>query len=158
MRITWAMIGLAAMAFATVSGAGSAQAQSSTCERLGPLMQQRASLMQRINGMGKRRIDPNVACRLFGSLAANGSQTIAFVDENKDWCQIPDDFVANLKESQKQIANVRGQACRAAQQQAVVRQRLQQQQRQAQQQGGAGAFGGVDGFSGGPWRVPQGAL
>jgi hypothetical protein len=133
-----------------------AQAQSTICDRIGTLLKQREGIMKRINGMGKKNVNPATACSLFNSLASNGTQTIAFATENKDWCQIPDDFLQNLTNSQKQVQTVRGQACRAAQQQVAIQRQLRQQQ-QAQQQGG-NAFGGIDGFSSGPWRVPQGAL
>ncbi len=139
-----------------VAGQAPAQAQANVCEKLGPLMQQRQALMQRINGFGRKRVDPNVACKAFGDLASNGARTIAFVNENKDWCQIPDDFVSGITDAQKQIAGVRGQACKAASQQAQLMKQARQRQQQAQ--GDNGSFGGVDGFSSGPWRVPQGAL
>ncbi len=133
--------------------AGPASAQSSVCGQLQTLLKERQALMQRINGMGRRNVDPNVACRLFGQLASNGQRTLAFATENKDWCQVPDEFISNLKSAQGQVNTVRGQACRAASQRAALERRA----RQAQQQG-QGSFGGVDGFTGGPWRVPQGAL
>lgn len=133
-----------------------AQAQSVICERLGTLLKQREGIMQRINGMGKKNVNPTTACSLFNTLVSNGTQTMAFATENKDWCQIPDVFLDNLKQGNAQVAGVRGKACNAARQQATMANRAKQQQ-QAQQQG-AGAFGGADGFSSGPWRVPQGAL
>jgi hypothetical protein len=136
--------------------ADTVSAQSNTCQQLAPIMQERERLVQRINGMGRRNIDPRNACTLFGQLVSNGQKAIAFVDANKDWCQIPDEFAENLRRGQQQATSVRAQACRAANQQA---QAIQQQRRQAErQQQEQGAFGGVDGFSGGPWRVPQGAL
>lgn len=149
---------VAAMASTVMAfGASPAQAQSSVCERVGVLLKQREGIMKRINGMGKKNVDPGVACNLFGSLASNGAQTLAFATENKDWCQIPDEFIENLKAGQGQVTKVRAQACGAARQRTVMEQRARQQAQQAQQ-GGNGAFGGVDGFSSGPWRVPQGAL
>jgi hypothetical protein len=136
----------------------SAQAQSGVCERLGTLLKQREGIMNRINAMGRKNVNPNTACSLFGSLASNGSQTLAFATENKDWCQIPDVFIDNLKQGNRQAGDVRAKACNAAKQQSVMTARARQQQQQQAQQQGQGAFGGVDGFSSGPWRVPQGAL
>jgi hypothetical protein len=133
-----------------------AQAQSGVCANLGKLLQEREGILKRINGLGKKNVNPANACSLFTTLVNNGNKTIAFATENKDWCQIPDEFMNNLTTGQKQVQGVRGQACRAAQQQAALQQRARQQQ-QAQQEG-AGAFGGPDGFSTQPWRVPQGAL
>jgi hypothetical protein len=153
-----ALVAALALAPLTVTiGASPAQAQASGCERIGVLLKQREGIMKRINGMGKKNVDPGVACNLFGSLASNGAQTLAFANENKDWCQIPDEFVENLKAGQSQVTKVRAQACGAARQRSVLEQRARQQAQQAQQ-GGNSAFSGVDGFSSGPWRVPQGAL
>jgi hypothetical protein len=151
--------GAAAVAAMLTIGAAStpAQAQSGICERLGTLLKQREGIMKRINAMGQKNVNPATACTLFGNLASNGQQTLAFATENKDWCQIPDAFLENLKSGQGQVTRVRAQACTAARQRTALEQRARQQQ-QAQQQQAPGAFGGVDGFSGGPWRVPQGAL
>jgi hypothetical protein len=155
-----------AMFVAALAGAGvafqpgQAVAQSNVCQQLQPLLQQREALLRRANSLGRRNVDPAVACRVFSDLAANGARTIAFVNANKDWCQIPDEFANGLRGSQGQITRVRGQACGAAQQRTKLLAQARRQQQQAQQQGGAGqsTFGGVDGFSSGPWRVPQGAL
>jgi hypothetical protein len=154
------VIAAAFVAGAAAFAPSAALAQSNTCEQLRPLMQQRETLLRRANSLGRRNVDPAVACRIFSDLAANGSRTIAFVNANKDWCQIPDEFASGLQNSQGQINRVRGQACNAAQQRTRLLAQARRQQQQAQQQGGAGqsTFGGVDGFSGGAWRVPQGAL
>ncbi len=143
------------LALAPLLAASDAMAQSGICERLGPMMKEREGLMQRVQAMGRKNVNPATACSIFGGLAANGTKTLAFVKENKDWCQIPDEFVTNLTSSQAQIVKVRGQACNAAQQRVAMERRARQQM-QAQQEG-AGTFGGADGFSGN-WRVPQGAL
>lgn len=135
-----------------------AQAQSGVCERLGTLLKQREGIMKRINGMGRKNVNPSTACTLFSSLASNGNQTLAFATENKDWCQIPDAFLDNLRQGNRQAADVRGKACNAAKQQSAMVARARQQQQQQAQQQGLGSFSGVDGFSSGPWRVPQGAL
>jgi hypothetical protein len=149
---------LMAATFAGLIGATRpAAAQSAVCQQFVGIMQERQALMQRINGMGRRNVDPAAACQLFGRLASNGTRAIAFLKENKDWCQIPDEFANNLTSSQQQVSNVRAQACRAANQRAQL-QRQARQQAQRQQQEGQGSFGGVDGFGAGPWRVPQGAL
>ncbi len=139
-----------------VFGAAPAIAQSSTCQQLGPMMQERERLMGRVNSLGRRNVNPQQACNLFGQLAANGTKTLAFVRENKDWCQIPDDFVNNLTSAQAQITRVRGQACNAARQQTQMQARARNQQQQAREN--LGPFGGSDTVTGGAWRVPQGAL
>lgn len=132
-----------------------ALAQSGVCQSLGPLMQERERLMNRVNALG-RRVDPAQACQLFGQLANNGARTLAFVRENKDWCQIPDEFATNLANAQSQVTRVRGQACTAARQQAQMQAQARQQARQTQEN--LGAFGGADTVTGGAWRIPQGAL
>lgn len=147
----------AVVALILAGASAPAFAQAGVCARLNPLMEERERIMKRINGLGSRNVNPATACSLFGQLAANGARTIAFVRENKDWCQIPDDFQNNLTSSQAQINRVRGQACNAAKQRGQMEAQARRQQQQQSQQG-LGPFGGVDTVTGGSWRVPQGAL
>ncbi len=138
-------------------GGGEAFAQSGECQKIQGMLQQRQSLIQRMNqASNAKKLDARGACTLLGQIAANGNQVLKFMEVNKDWCQIPDAFVENMKADHDRTGKIRGQACRAATQQARAIQ--QQQQAQRQQQENRGGFGGADTVTGGPWRVPQGAL
>jgi hypothetical protein len=158
---TWAFAALTG-AILTVSAAWSpAAAQgSNVCQQLGPMLTQRESIIQSINAMGRKNVNPTTACQRFGALVANGNRVLAFINANKDWCQIPDDFANNVKTGQAQASRVRAQACNAASQRGRMEaQARAAAARQAQgQQAGGNPFGGTDGFTGGAWRVPQGAL
>jgi hypothetical protein len=146
-------------ALLTASGAlAPAAAQQNVCQQLGPLMQRQQQLIQSINAMGRKNVNPATACQRFGALAANGARIVAFIDTNKEWCQIPDDFAANAKSGQAQALRVRGQACNAAAQRTKMEAQARAQAQRQQQQAGGNPFGGTDGFTGGAWRVPQGAL
>ena len=97
---------------------------------------------------------PQQACGILGRLVGNGNALIKFATANQDWCQIPASFVDDMKADNEKAGTIRGQACNAVKQQAQMQRRAQQQ---AQQQG-ANPFGGADSITGGPMRVPQGAL
>jgi hypothetical protein len=150
---------MCAVTLAASAAFAPAMAQQNVCQQLGPLMQRQQQLIQSINAMGRTNVNPATACQRFGALAAHGQRVLAFIEANKDWCQIPDDFAANARNGQTQAQRIRGQACNAAAQRSKMeRQARAQAQRQQQQQAGGNPFGGTDGFTGGAWRVPQGAL
>jgi hypothetical protein len=141
----------------------SVQAQASNiCDQGRKLLQERQNIITQINSWAKKKIDPNTACSIFGRLQNNGSATLKWMESNKDWCQIPDDAVANLTTAQGQIVKNRNGACQAAAQfnKAKKEALKQAQQRAAQQQqgGGGGAFGGSDQVTGGALPVPRSPL
>jgi hypothetical protein len=155
------MIGgmIALVAAFSLPMAGEVQAQASECQKLQGMLQQRQGLVQRMNAASNsKKLDARGACTILNQISSNGSQVLKFMDVNKDWCQIPDAFVDNMKNDHERSNKIRNQACNAASQQAKAMQQQQQavkQQREAQERGG---FGGADVVTGGPWRVPQGAL
>jgi hypothetical protein len=146
---------------ALIAGSGAAQAQASNdCAQLQSLLVQRQGLIKQMNLGGKAKMTPQQACSRLGALTGNGARTLTFINTNKDWCRIPDEFVANFKNDHQRTLGFRGQACRAVTQQAVLQRRAAQAQAQAtQRQGGdQSGFSGADSITGGPMRVPQGAL
>lgn len=143
-----------------LAGAGLAQpvlAQTpSGCENMQKLLQERQSIVQGLNASSKskRKLTPQQACSTLGRLVNNGNTTLKFASANQDWCQIPPSFIDGLKADNEKAATIRNQACNAVKQHAAMQRRAQQQ---AQQQS-ANPFGGSDSLTGGPMRVPQGAL
>lgn len=140
-------------AMGLVLGASGALAQQSSCttdfqKYMGP----RQALIERINGFQKRRPTPQQACSTLSQLVAADGRMAKWVDENKDWCQIPDEVVEQLKTGSGQAQRARGQACGAARQQASAIARARAQQRAAQ--GGGGGAPAV----GSGVRLPSGAL
>ena len=129
-----------------------ASAQVSGCEPLQKLLTTRQSMVAKITAAqkAKRKMTPQEACSTFGTLVNNGNETIKFASANKDWCQIPDEFMNNMKSQAAQAEKVRGQACGIAAKQAkeIARMRAMQQ-RQA---------GGPSGLPGSGVKLPNGAL
>ena len=139
----------AAAAAALGASSGAAQAQASTCQTdFQKMMEPRQKLIERINGFRNKRPTAVQACSTLGSLVAADRKLIGWLNENKEWCQIPDQLIEQLQTASSQASRSRGTACQAAKNQAsqIARARAQQQQ-----QSGAPAVGsGV--------RLPQGAL
>ncbi|SEF58637.1 hypothetical protein SAMN04488115_101552 [Bosea lathyri] len=151
-----ATLGIAAASFFDVAPAN---AQASGCEQMQKLLQERQSIVARLNTATKqkRKLTPAEACSTLGTLVNNGSATLKFASANMDWCQIPPTFIDGMKADNEKAAGIRNQACNAVKQHAAM-QRKAQQQAQQQQKGGGNPFGGGDSITGGAMRIPQGAL
>lgn len=132
------------------AGTTPAAAQASGCEKVAGFLNERKSLVDRINKLGKQPKAAD-ACALLGKLAGNGSETLKWAEANKDWCQIPQNFLDGLKEDHGRVTKVRGQACSVAAKQA-------QMEKQAREGGGLLGGGGGGDILTGPVRIPQGAL
>jgi hypothetical protein len=149
---------MAAFAAAGIVMAAPAFAQSNSCQDGQKILQERQSLIQQINklsnGGKNKKLDPRAACTIFTKLATNGEAGVKWIDANKDWCQIPDQFAENFKQDHGRAVNMKGQACQAAAKMAEMEKRAKQQAQQ-QQQGGHNPFGG--GLTG-TYSVPKGAL
>jgi hypothetical protein len=136
--------------------AGPALAQSSECEKIGKLLQERSSLIQQIQSMGKKKkLTPDSACGLFGRLQANGNAVIAALDKDGAWCHVPDQVLPNIKTQNGQIGTNRVKACNVAAQQKKMMEAARKQQSE-----GGGLLGGsaAGDVLGGPIKLPQGAL
>jgi hypothetical protein len=129
--------------------AAPAIAQSTVCQEGQKLMSERQSLTEQLNkSAGKdKKLDPKIACSAFGKLGTNSEAIIKWMETNKDWCQIPDQAVANFKNEHTKIKELRGQACKVAAQ-------VNQMEKQARE-GANNPFGG--GLTG-QYKIPQGAL
>ena len=78
---------------------------------------ERQAAIERINNFGKKRPTAEVACSAFNNLSGVEARFIKWMTENKDWCQIPEDFIAQLKGANGATLQARGQVCTAARQQ-----------------------------------------
>lgn len=136
---------MAAPAFAQASGCGDAQ----------KFLSERQSLIQQINKLGgngkKKQIDPRAACGIFTKLVSNGSVGLKWLESNKTWCQVPDQFAQSFEEDHKRAVDMKGKACAAAAKMAE----MEKQAKKGQQQGG-GLLGG--GGLTGTYTMPKGAL
>ena len=150
------IISAAALLPAALLSASQVQAQASGCqEDFQKNMAPRQALINRINGFRAKRPTAGQACSTLGQLVAADSRMITWMNANKDWCQIPDQLVEQLKESSGQAVRSRTQACTAAKsQQGQIARARAAQQRAADQGGGGGAPAAV----GSGVKLPQGAL
>jgi hypothetical protein len=145
---------LLAGAFALLAGAAPALAQSATCQEIAGTLKERQTLIQRLAALGgkNKKVDPKVACNAFTGLIANGVKALKWMETNKDWCQIPDAFVANIKNDQDQAHKLRAQACKVAAQITEMEKKAR-----SAQGGGPGGLLGGDGLTG-SYKIPQGAM
>ncbi|MGO4704750.1 hypothetical protein AB4072_03095 [Microvirga sp. 2MCAF38] len=147
---------LLAAAFAAAGAfvAAPALAQSNSCGDAQKFLGERQGLIQQINKLGggkKKQIDARDACAIFTKLVANGNTGVKWLEANKDWCQVPDQFAENFKRDHGQAVEMRGKACQAAAKMAEM-----EKQAKAGQQRGPGLLGG--GGLTGEYKMPQGAL
>lgn len=131
-------------AFAPVS-----HAQDNVCQSVGPLLEERRGIVERLNALGSEDVDPRPACSALRALESNGQQLVDFIAENQAWCQIPTDFATNIREDHERVGSMRTDACRVAAQMNNAERQAQQAQEQ-QQFGGPGLTG--------RFPIPQGAL
>lgn len=145
---------LGLLAAASLLGPAPALAQSADCAAFPKTLQERQELIKQVNGLGKKA-NPKDACTLFTKLTTNGAGGLKWLELNKDWCQVPDQFAQTFKADHARVTNIKGQACKAASQVAVMEKKAREQA----QQGGGGRSGllGGDGLSG-RYKMPQGAL
>ena len=91
------------------------------------------------NAHGKK-LDPEAFCARSAPLTSAEDAMLAYMVKNKDWCQIPDDAITQLKTSHAKSAAFGGKACTvAAQIRKMKSQAAQAQAQAAQQQPGGGA-------------------
>jgi hypothetical protein len=134
--------GLLLLCLFAAAPAGAQQMPSSCQAELDSLGEARLKVINRINGFSKKRPTAQQACGAFGELVASEAKMLKWMQDNQDWCRLPEALIANFKEGSQQAVKARGQACTAA-------------KRQASGGGGAAPRGPVPG---GGVRLPQGAL
>lgn len=130
-------------------------AQAVSCQEIAGTLQERQTLIQRLSALGSKgkKVDPRTACTSFSSLVTNGNKTLKWMEANKDWCQIPDSLVANIKNDHQQAEKLRAQACKVAAQVSE----MEKKARSAQGGGGGSGLLGGDGLTG-SYKIPQGAM
>lgn len=62
----------------------------------------------------KKKAAPDVLCPLFRKFAAAEAKWTKFLNDNKEWCQVPQQAIDQSKASQKRSASLRDQVCQAA--------------------------------------------
>lgn len=148
-----AVASLGMLVAAALMGPSPALAQSADCQSFPKTLQERQALIKQVNGLGKKA-NPKDACTLFTKLTTNGASGLKWLELNKDWCQVPEQFAETFKADHARVTNIKGQACKAASQVAVMEKKAREQ---AQQGGGRSGLLGGEGLSG-SYKMPQGAL
>lgn len=138
-------LGLAAAAFAP----SAASAQANVCQSVGPMLEERRSIVEKLNALGSENVDPRPACSALRELEANGQKLVDFIGENQAWCQIPNDFAQSVRQDHERVSGMRADACQMAAQ-------VNQAERAARQAAEQQQFGGP-GLTG-RFPIPQGAL
>ena len=117
---------------AAICGARPALAQSCG-DDLQKMAQKREAAMQSINGVvaaahGKP-LDPAIFCAKTGPLISVEGAMLAYMEKNKDWCQVPDDAIAQLKATHAKTIGFSNKAC-------TVAEKIKKMKEQAAQGGG----------------------
>lgn len=128
MRRSTTMLFLA-LALGAAGWAAPSYAQS-CAEDLQKLAQRRESELTVINGLVKsahgKQLDPTVFCTKSAGLNAAENAMISYMEKNKDWCQVPDEAVAQLKANHAKSVAFSAKAC------AVAAQMKKMKEQQAQ--------------------------
>lgn len=142
---------VAANLFAEIQSASAQDAAADTCAKLGAVMQERAQIINQIQGFKTKKPTAQDACAVFTKLASVNKTAVQSLERDGSWCRAPDSAAPALKQQQDQIEQGKANACKAA-----------ADQKKMQQQGGGGPatgpIGGTGDILGGPQKLPQGAL
>ncbi len=105
---------VAGLSLAGVAWAAPSFAQSCN-EDLQKLAQRRTAEMSTINDMIKaakgKPLDPTMFCAKSGGLNVAETAMLAYLEKNKDWCQIPDEMVDQLKATHIKNVAFAARAC-----------------------------------------------
>ena len=106
----------AGMILMLLVGASGAQAQSCN-EDLAGFGKQRSDQIEALNAISKShqgKLDPVAACPHLRNMKAIEDKMSAYLLKNKDWCNIPDDFINGFKGNAEKTAGMANQACALA--------------------------------------------
>ena len=122
---------------ASLGWASAALAGGDCAADLQQLAGRREAALQTINTLvvaakGKK-LDPDAFCARSRPLNSAEEAMLAYMIKNRDWCQIPDDAIAQLKASHAKSVSFGGKACTVA---AQIK-KMKSQAAQAAQQGAA---------------------
>jgi len=67
-----------------------------------------------LQAASQRHASPKEACGLFNSFTASEAKLLKYAVDNAQWCGIPQQFVAQIKQSHSKSMEVRAKVCEAA--------------------------------------------
>ena len=83
------------------------------------LSAKRQSFIEKLNVLAKAskgKLDPIASCPTLRGLVATEGNLLKYLEANKNWCNVPDDTVANLKGANAKSITFATQACNFAEQ------------------------------------------
>lgn len=87
---------------------------------IGALSKKRQDLIDELNRTAKAapkgQLDPTTSCPKLRTLAAAEQTMLAYMQKNKDWCNIPDDVVNNFAGAAEKSKQISAKACQVAEQ------------------------------------------
>lgn len=81
------------------------------------LTKKRQAIIDQLNHLAKgtkNQLDPIASCPKLRALVAAEKDLVGYLTKNKDWCQVPDDALANLSSGSAKSAGIANQACKVA--------------------------------------------
>lgn len=91
------------------------------------LTKKRQGIIDELNRLAKatkNQLDPVASCPKLKALVGVEREVLAYLTKNKEWCNVPDEAVANISASAEKSNAVAGQACKIA---AQVKKQQEQQ-------------------------------
>jgi hypothetical protein len=82
-----------------------------------PMMLQRKTLNEKLSAIGKRAKQPGAREQFCGTLNAfigNGRKLLTYMEQNKDFCAIPDQAITQAKQGLAQNQTLRKKVCLAS--------------------------------------------
>lgn len=85
-------------------------------EDIGGFMKKRDAVIAQLNALSgsggkKKQLDPVAACPKFKTLSGILGETVAYMEKNKDWCNLPDQLIEGAKSQRGQFSKTASQAC-----------------------------------------------
>ena len=113
-----------------IVAAAPAIADQSCGDDLQKLAQRREAALQSINGLvaaahGKQ-LDPTAFCARSAPLNQAETALLAYMEKNKDWCQIPDTVIEQLKAAHAKSVGFSSRACTVAAQMKKMKEQAAQ--------------------------------
>jgi hypothetical protein len=104
-------------------------------EDIGNLTKRRMDIIQSLNKLAKSsakgQLDPALSCPKLRALVVSEKELLDYLNNNKDWCMVPDEAIMNLDKGHKHTVEIADKACAFA-----------AQEKKAQQAGADSALGG----------------
>ena len=108
------LFGLLFLAWSAFSGTARAQSCSEDMAAFGKSRSVEIEALNAISAAHDKKLDPVAACPHLRKMKEIEAKMAEYMTKNKDWCNIPDDFITKFKESSVRTASIAQQACALA--------------------------------------------